>query len=96
MRRSKTHTIGEVIRSYLQETGLELKLKEVELIESWEEIVGKMVSNRTKKIEIKNGKMIIYLKSSVVRNELLMLRESLKEALNKKAGEELITEIVLK
>ena len=80
----------------MQETGLELKLKEVELIESWEEIVGKMVSNRTKKIEIKNGKMIIYLKSSVVRNELLMLRESLKEALNKKAGEELITEIVLK
>lgn len=96
MRRSKTHTIEEVIRSYLQETGLELKLKEVELIESWEEIVGKMVSNRTQKIEIKNGKMIIYLKSSVVRNELLMLRESLKEALNKKAGEELITEIVLK
>ena len=96
MRRSKTHTIGEVIRSYLQETGLEHKLKEVELIESWEEIVGKMVSNRTQKIEIKNGKMIIYLKSSVVRNELMMLRESLKEALNKKAGEELITEIVLK
>ena len=96
MRRSKTHTIGEVIRSYIQETGLELKLKEVELIESWEEIVGKMVSNRTQKIEIKNGKMIIYLKSSVVRNELMMLRESLKEALNKKAGEELITEIVLK
>ncbi len=96
MRRSKTNTIGEVIRSYLQETGIDQKLKEVKLIESWEEIVGKMISNRTKKIEIKNGKMIIYLKSSVVRNELMMLRESLKEALNKKAGEEIIQEIVLK
>ena len=96
MRRSKTNTIGEVIRSYLQETGIDQKLKEVKLIESWEEIVGKMISNRTKKIEIKNGKMIIYLKSSVVRNELMMLRESLKEALNKKAGEDIIQEIVLK
>ncbi len=96
MRRSKTHSIGEVIRSYLEDTGLDHKLKEVNLIESWEEIVGKMISNRTEKIEIKNGKMIIYLKSSVVKNELMMLRESLKEALNNKAGEEIIYEIVLK
>ena len=55
-----------------------------------------MISKRTKKIDIKNGKMIIYLKSSVVKNELMMLRESLRKSLNEKAGEEIIKEIILK
>ena len=96
MRRSKTQQISEVIQAFLSESGLESRLKEVELINSWEEIVGAMISNRTNKIEIRNGKMTIYLQSSVVKNELMMLRESIKDALNKKAGEELIREIILK
>ena len=96
MRRSKTQGIAEVIRAFLKESGLESRLKEVELINSWEEIVGTMISRRTKKIDIKNGKMIIYLKSSVVKNELMMLRESLRNSLNEKAGEEIIKEIILK
>lgn len=96
MRRRKTQKLGEVIKEYLQEVNIEKKLKEVELINSWEEIVGKPVANRTEKISIKEGKLIVYLKSSVVRNELFMMREKLLEELNKRAGEELIKEIVLK
>lgn len=96
MRRRKTQGISEVIQDFLKETGLESRLKEVELINSWEEIVGTMISRRTKKIEIKNGKMTIYLQSSVVKNELMMLRESLRNSLNEKAGEEIINEIILK
>ena len=96
MRRSKTQQISKVIQAFLKESGLESRLKEVQLINSWEEIVGTMISKRTKKIEIKNGKMIIYLQSSVVKNELMMLRESLRNSLNEKAGEEIIKEIILK
>jgi len=96
MRRKKTQKLGEVIKEYLQEANIEKKLKEVELINSWEEIVGKPVANRTEKISIKEGKLIVYLKSSVVRNELFMMREKLLEELNKRAGEKLIKEIILK
>lgn len=96
MRRKKTQKLGEVIKEYLQEANIEKKLKEVELIRSWEEIVGKPVANRTEKISIKEGKLYVYLKSSVVRNELFMMREKLLEELNKRAGEDLIKEIVLK
>jgi len=40
--------------------------------------------------------LYVHLNSSVVRNELLMLREALKEQLNKKAGSEVIKDIVLR
>ena len=42
-------------------------------------VTGKLISARTKKIYIKDGVMHIYLTSAVVKNELMMLRESLRQ-----------------
>jgi predicted nucleic acid-binding Zn ribbon protein len=96
MRRSKTISIAEAINDYIKEMNLGTKLSEVAVINSWEEIVGKAISSRTTKIFIKDGVLHVHLSSSVVRNELLMLRESLREQLNKKAGSEVIKDIVLR
>jgi predicted nucleic acid-binding Zn ribbon protein len=96
MRRSKTITLAEAVNDYIKEMNLGEKLSEVTVISSWEEIVGKAISSRTTKIFIKDHILYVHLNSSVVRNELLMLRESLKEQLNKKAGSEVIKDIVLR
>jgi predicted nucleic acid-binding Zn ribbon protein len=96
MRRNKTISLAEAIQDYLKEMNLEDKLKEIGLINSWEEIVGKAIFSRTSKIYIKDHILYIHLNSSVVRNELLMLRQALKEKLNEKAGAEIIKDIVLK
>jgi predicted nucleic acid-binding Zn ribbon protein len=96
MRRSKTISLAEAINDYIKEMNLGGKLSEVAVINSWEETVGKAISSRTTKIFIKDGTLYVHLNSSVVRNELLMLREALKAQLNKKAGSEVIKDIVLR
>lgn len=96
MRRSKTITIAEAITDYIKEMNLGEKLNEASVINSWEEIVGKAISSRTSRVCIKDHVLYVYLKSSVVRNELFMLREALKERINGKMGEEVIREIVLR
>ena len=96
MRRSKTITLAEAVNDYLKEMKLDGKLSEVSVINSWEEIVGIAISSRTTKIYIKDHILYVHLKSSVVRNELLMLREELREKLNQKAGSEVVKEIVLR
>jgi predicted nucleic acid-binding Zn ribbon protein len=96
MRHSKTISLAEAIKDYIREMNFEGKLAEINLINSWEEIVGKAISSRTSKVYIKDHILYIHLNSSVVRNELLMLREALKEKLNEKAGSELIRDIILK
>lgn len=96
MRRSKTISLAEAVKDYITEMNLGGKLSEVAVINSWEEIVGKAISNRTTKIYIKEHILFVHLNSSVVRNELLMLRETLKEKLNEKAGSEVIKDIVLR
>jgi predicted nucleic acid-binding Zn ribbon protein len=96
MRRSKTISLAEAMKDYIREMNLESKLIEINLINSWEEIVGKAISSRTSKVYIKDHILYVHLSSSVVRNELLMLREALKEKLNSRAGSEVIKDIVLR
>jgi len=96
MRRSKTISLAEAVNDYIREMNLGGKLSELAVINSWEEIVGKAISSRTTKIFIRDHILYVHLNSSVVRNELLMLREALKEQLNKKAGSEVIRDIVLR
>jgi predicted nucleic acid-binding Zn ribbon protein len=96
MRRSKIISLAEAVKDYIKEMNLGGKLSEVGVINSWEEIVGKAISSRTSKIYIKDHILYVHLNSSVVRNELLMLREVLREKLNEKAGNEVIKDIVLR
>jgi hypothetical protein len=96
MRRSKTISLAEAIGDYISEMNLGDKLSEAGIINSWEETVGRAISSRTKKIYIRDHVLYVHLNSSVVRNELLMLREALREKLNKNAGKEVIREIVLR
>jgi predicted nucleic acid-binding Zn ribbon protein len=96
MRRSKTISLAEAIKDYIDEMKLGGKLSEVGIINSWEEIVGKAISSRTTRIYIKDHILYVHLNSSVVRNELLMLREVLREKLNAKAGSEVVKDIVLR
>jgi predicted nucleic acid-binding Zn ribbon protein len=96
MRRSKTISLAEAIKDYVKEMNLDVKLSETGVINSWEEIVGKAISSRTSKIYIKDHVLYVHLNSSVVRNELLMLRQALREKLNEKAGSEVIRDIVFR
>jgi len=96
MRRSKTISLAEAMKDYIREMNLEGKLNEVHLIGSWEEVVGKAISSRTGKIYIRDHVLYVHLNSSVVRNELLMLRQELMEKLNERAGAEVIKDIVLR
>lgn len=96
MRRSKTIPLAEAIQDYIKAMKLEQGLGELALISSWEEVTGKAIASRTKKLYIRDGILYVHLSSSVVRNELLMLRQELMKKLNRKAGSEIIKDIVLR
>jgi predicted nucleic acid-binding Zn ribbon protein len=96
MRRSNTQTIAEVIHEYIDALKIRRKLKESRIEKQWEELMGKNAASLTRKIYVKEGVLYIYLNSSVLSNEILMMRETLIKRINEKAGEELITKIVLR
>ncbi len=96
MDRSNTQSLAEAIRAYLKDSKLEKPLKERQLVQSWEGLLGKSVARATSKIYLKNGRLYVHLNSSVVKNELYMLQDEIKKKLNEAAGEELVMEIVFR
>jgi len=96
MRKSQTQKIGKVIDDYLGETNLNRKLKEFRLVSGWESIMGKTVSSRTKQIQIRDKVLYISVTSSVLKNELNMMRNDIVCKMNELAGERLIERIVVR
>ncbi|HEX2936846.1 MAG TPA: DUF721 domain-containing protein [Bacteroidales bacterium] len=96
MRRSNVQNIGEVVSQLLKELRIDEKLKEIGIINAWNDIMGKKIQRETGRLYVKNRVLFVYLKSAVVRNELMMLRSGIVKALNEKAGGNIIDDIVLR
>jgi hypothetical protein len=96
MRRSNVQNIGEVVNDLLKELKIDEKLKEVSITNAWGEVLGIKVEKATTRLYIKNKVLFVYLKSPVVRNELMMLKSGIIKALNEKAGGNIINDIVMR
>ncbi len=96
MRRSNTQSLSEVLRDYVKGTSIERKLKEVDVVQSWEELLGQTIAHYTKNVSMKSKILYVEISSSVVKNELFMMREEIRRKLNEKAGEELVEKIIFK
>jgi len=96
MRRSETLNISEIISSLLKQQGLEDKLYENRLMNSWEELLGKSIGRATRHMYIKDRVLFVHISSSVVKHEIMMIRDALVVRLNEKAGKDVIEKIVLR
>lgn len=84
MKRTKGQTIKDALDSMKSEYSLGNKLAEVKIVNAWFELAGPAINRYTKEVYIKNDKLFVQLNSSVARNELILLKKGLLEALHKK------------
>jgi len=96
MRKSNTEKLSALIRGYVEDNHLGRKLTEVDIISSWEGLLGKTVASYTEDLKISNGTLFVKISSPVVRNELLMMKEEIRKRLNEKSGQEIIRQIVFR
>lgn len=96
LNQGKTMKLDEVVDLVLKQMGLDRKFRECEVEDLWPEVVGKMIASKTKSLKMVDGKLFVTFTSSVVRNELMMVKEGLIAALNAKAGEGVVKEIIIK
>ena len=95
LRRTQTRNIKEIIQDLLKEYDLDEKLQQRELVRQWDDVVGHYIARSTQSVYIHDRKLFIKLRSSVVRNELMLIRQGLVDELNKRVGAKLIDEIIL-
>jgi predicted nucleic acid-binding Zn ribbon protein len=95
MKRSNTQPLKEVIQEYLEALKMNQKLREVSMLSKWESTVGRTIARATKDIYIKDRKLFVVLNSSVIRNELMLIKEPLVKRLNDDAKAQVVDELVL-
>ena len=84
---------AELIEKLMKAYRLDGKMKELDIINSWEEMMGKAVATRTKEIYIKNKTLFLVMDSSVMREELSYGKQIIIERINQKAGFQMISNI---
>lgn len=94
MRRNKTESIGDLVRLYLRQEGLETPLNEVRMVEAWAEVMGQAVARYTGDVFVKNQVLYVRLKSPALKANLMMGREGLVRRLNDYVGAQVIVKIV--
>lgn len=70
------------------------KFDETSILSVWPEIMGTAIANRTKQIYIHDKKLFLRIESSVIKNELILVRQGIIQKLNEHAGSEVITEMI--
>jgi predicted nucleic acid-binding Zn ribbon protein len=93
MRRNNAEQIGDVIRFFLRQQGLESPLNEYRLVQAWGDVVGPAMARYTSNLYIKNQTLHVHLTSAVLRQELMMARELLVKNLNRQVGAQVIVDI---
>ena len=96
MSKHNIKSLGDAIREFIHENKLEEKIYEVKIVEDWKKIMGHNIAVYTQSLALKNGKLTIYLNSSVLRNELQMNRQKMIIIINSYFGQSVVKEIILK
>ena len=94
MGRTNDKSLKEAIEQMLQVYKIKRKYDETGIKASWPQLVGKSVANRTKEIYIHDRKLFLRIESSVIKNELILMRSQIIEKINNETNSILVEDII--
>lgn len=96
MERRYEKKIGSLLNDFMRANNLQQGYGEYKIKKSWNELLGKQVAKTTKSLYIKERKLFVKLHSSVMRNELTMMKDEILIRLNETAGGNIIDDIIIR
>ncbi len=94
MRKANDKSLKEAIEQMLQVYKIKKRYDETAVIANWPLLVGKSVANRTKELFIRDKKLFLRIESSVIKNELMLMRTQIIDKINEEAKGVLVEEII--
>ena len=81
------------ISAFLKSLGIERKVKEAEIIVRWAELVGENVASATSPEKVQDGVLLVRVKNSSWRHELIYLKEHIYSKIETEIGRGIIKDI---
>jgi len=86
-------SVGDVLKDLIKIYRVEDKFNELDIIRAWEEVMGKAIVSKTRKIKVKKDVLIVYLDSGVLKEEFSYAKEKLIKLINDQLGKEVIRSV---
>ena len=86
--------INEVLNGFIHQKKISTGFFNSRVKQLWAELMGQSIHGHTTGIELKKSILFLRIDSSVLKHELFLEREKLKNLLNKHLGEEVIEKII--
>ncbi len=97
MRKTIPMRIGDLWAEFVRENpAARTHLARARIPEIWAQLMGPAVAANTTDIRVERGVMYVHISSSVVRNEVFMRREELKDAINEALGVRVVNVVIVK
>jgi predicted nucleic acid-binding Zn ribbon protein len=96
MIKKNAQSLGEILDEFIKSQHLDEKLYETRLLNSYPQVVGSGIAAHTKRLYIKDGILYVSLDSSVIRNEMQLMRQNLISRLNGNIGHDIIRDIIFR
>ncbi len=88
-------SVGDAIRDLLNSYRISSKFDEMNLISSWEKLVGKPIASRTKRIFIRNTVLFVEFDSASMRHDFSLHKAEVIDLFKKEFGPKTITDIIV-
>ncbi|HLP34078.1 MAG TPA: DUF721 domain-containing protein [Bacteroidia bacterium] len=96
MRKGNEQPIKDVISEMLSSYHIKDKLAEVDIVQQWEKLMGKLIAKNTQKLYIKDKKLFLHIESSALKQELTYSKSKIIEIINNESGTDLIHEVIIR
>ncbi len=91
----KAYSIGELLADFIHGSALETPLLERKVVELWPQVLGPTVAQLTGQMEVKNGVLLVHIRSAALRSQLFEVRHEVVRKLNEAAHADVLKDIRL-
>lgn len=96
LKQHKLKSLRSTLNSLLKQYGLDVKIKQYEVFNVWQEAVGEHIAKVAIPQKIDRGVLIVKVEKPVWRNELVYMKGEIIEKVNKLLKEEIVKEIIFR
>jgi predicted nucleic acid-binding Zn ribbon protein len=86
-------SLGEAIEHFFRQSGLRRELQQHQVKEDWEGMMGKAISAQTEALWFEGEVLHVRVSSPVWKQELTMARLKIRDLVNQRIGEELVSSV---
>lgn len=95
MKVHRARSIGDLLAEYIHGSELEKPLLERKVVELWPQVLGPTVAQLTGQMEVKNGVLLVHIRSAALRSQLFEVRHEVVRKLNEAAHADVLKDIRL-